>query len=88
MTQRFFRVRAEEYEQWRIWLEDQRGRPTLEPLQDVQRAEDGDVLIGVWAFHCDAPDTATAIAAMLSGGWGSEITEAEYRAAMPQPELP
>lgn len=86
---RFFKIHASPYEQTRLALDNQRqmppGETTYEPLATAPRTPDGDVLLAVRVEHCDLPDIALAIAAMFANGWGVEISEAEYRAAIPVP---
>ena len=87
MNQRFFLVKAERYEALRLTLDEQRGRPTLEPIADARRTSSGDVLLGVWDFHCEIPEHTAAIASMIANGWAQEISETTYYEAIPAVRL-
>lgn len=83
MNQRFFLVRADRYETLRLALDEQRGRPTLEPISDARKASSGEVLLGVWDFHCEIPEHKAAITSMIENGWAQEISESAYYATLP-----
>lgn len=91
VSQRCFKIHPEPYEQTRLSLDAQRemppGETTYEPLATAPRMPDGDVLLAVRAEHCDLPDIAAALAAMFANGWGVEISEDEYQAAIPMPSV-
>jgi hypothetical protein len=82
MTQRFFKVQPNPYEAVRRELALARGE-TLEPLETVRRAADGQVLLAAWSFHCEIPEIAAAILQMQDNAWGVEISETEYTQQLP-----
>lgn len=88
---KYFKIHAEPYEQTRLALDAERqmppGETTYDPLATAPKAPDGDVLLAVLDEHCDLPWIASALVAMFASGWGVEISEAEYTAAIPVPSV-
>lgn len=87
---RFFRISSHQaYESTRIALDAQRqiptGETTYEPLATAPKARNGDVLLAIRSVHCDLQDIASALAAMLTNGWGREIAADEYWGELPAP---
>jgi hypothetical protein len=85
---RYFKVRAQDYEQTRLALDQAAGfgphETVYEPLATAPLASDGDALISIRTEHCEMEPYAGAIASLLGGGSAIEITQAEYEAALPQ----
>lgn len=91
MSQRYFVIAPQPYETTRLALDAQRnvpsGETTYEPLATAPRTQDGRALLAVRAEHCQLPEIAAAIAAMLASGDGTEISEAEYVAFLPPAQV-
>lgn len=90
---RFFRITdTAAYESTRLAFDESRqvpaGETTYAPLAVAPRASNGDVMLAIRAAHCEMPDIAVALAAMIQNGWGSEVTESQYWTALPQPARP
>lgn len=89
---RYFKVQSQSYEQTRLALDEAVGfgpRETVyEPLATAPLAPDGDVLIGIRTEHCELEPYASAVASLLGSNAATEITEAEYEAALPPPVVP
>ena len=92
MTHRFFRASPEVYESLRAQIDAAWGYPTphtqtsIPPAAEQHKASDGDCIMGVKAEWLDWEPVATLMPHMLDLGAVVEISEAEYWAAMPEPE--
>ena len=89
---RFFIVEPTAYEQTRLSLDVAWGFPSgetsIEPLATAPKDANGNVLIAIRAIHCDMEPFKSAVEGLLASGAATEITQAEYEAALPQAELP
>jgi len=85
---RFFIVDPTAYEQTRLAMDAAwpfpAGETSIEPVATAPKEANGNVLIGIRAMHCDMEPFQSAIASLLGGGSATEITQAEYEAALPQ----
>jgi len=91
---RFFRCVAGDaaYEQARLALDAAWGHPTpdgltltcIEPAATAPRDKQGRIVLSVQDAFAEFPAAAEMLPAMLQSGAVAEITEAEYRAALPQ----
>lgn len=88
---RFFSSTDAVYEQARsvldaAWsLPNDKGTTTcIDPADVAPRDADGRVLLAVDDVFCEYPAAAQLLELMLGTGNAAEITEAEYRAALPQ----
>lgn len=93
---RFFRIASDAvYEQTRLHLDSVWGHgfgtgtlTCVEPAATAPRDTQGRVLLAVRAEFCEYEAVAAMLPQLLASGAVQEITEAEYRAALPQPTLP
>ena len=90
-TNRFFRVPTPVYEQVRAGLDAEwqhpNGRADTCMVPSDQAVRDGeDVLCAVHVEMCEWPSVATTIAHLLATNTITEITEADYFAALPPTE--
>ena len=89
---RCFIVKPTAYEQARIAVDAAWGFPegetSIEPLATAPKDASGQVLIAIRAMHCDMEPFKSAVEGLLAGGAATEITQAEYEAALPQAEGP
>ena len=92
MTHRFFKASPDLYESLRAQIDAAWGYPTphtqtsIPPAAEQHKASDGDCIMGVKAEWLDWEPVATLMPQMLDLGAVVEISEAEYWAAMPEPE--
>jgi hypothetical protein len=90
-TNRFFRVPAPVYEQVRAGLDAEwqhpngRAETCMVPSDQAVR-DSGDVLCPVHVEMCDWPSVAGILAQLLGSETITEITEADYFAALPPTE--
>jgi hypothetical protein len=93
MTHRFFKASPDVYESLRSEIDAAWGYPTeytqtcIPPAAEQFKAADGDCIMGVKAEWCGWEPVATLLPEMIAAGLINEISEAEFWAAMPQPEL-
>lgn len=91
MNQRFFRANENAYELARTALDAAWGLPShgqltcIEPAATAPRGADGQVYLATWDTFCDYVAAAEMLPQLLSSGAVTEITEAEYRAAVESP---
>jgi hypothetical protein len=89
---RYFTVEADAYEQARFAVDAAWGfsetETSIEPLATAPKDQSGQVLIAIRTVHCDMEPFKSAVEGLLGGGAATEITQAQYEAALPQPELP
>jgi len=92
MNSRFFTVEPTAYEQTRLNVDAAWGfsenETSIEPLATAPKDADGRVLIGIRTIHCDMEPFKSAVDGLLASGSATEITQAQYEAALPQSELP
>lgn len=94
MTFRFLKAGPSVYESMRAQVDAAWGYPTAHTQTAIPQAADqnkdasGDCIIGVKAEWCEWEPVATLLPQMIAAGQIKEITEAEYWASMPQPDLP
>jgi hypothetical protein len=85
---RYFKVQPQSYEQTRLALDQAAGfgphETVYEPLATAPLAPDANALIGIRAEHCELEPYASAVASLLGSNAATEITQAEYEAALPQ----
>lgn len=90
MSNRFFKVTPQDYEQTRLALDQAAGfgphETVYEPLATAPLAPDGDVLISIRSEHCELEPYASAVTSLLDSNAATEITQAEYEAALPSSE--
>lgn len=91
MNQRFFRGDAATYESIRLSLDeawglpDDRGTVTcIAPAAEAPKDSRGRALLAVHAEFATWEPAATLLPQLLASGAVAEISEAEYRAALPQ----
>lgn len=91
MSQRFFRGDAATYEQIRATLDaawelpNDRGTVTcIAPAATAPTDSQGRVMLAVAAEFATWEPAATLLPELLASGAATEITEAQYRAALPQ----
>lgn len=91
-TNQFFTVEPTAYEQTRLAMDSAwpfpQGETSIEPLATAPKASNGNALIGIRTMHCNMEPFRSAIAALLDSNAATEITQAEYEAALPQAEMP
>ena len=87
MASRFFRADPDAYESNRLALDAAQqlppGETTYTPLEFAHRDSDGNPVLSIRVMHCDRQPYKGAIEAALASGDMVEITEEDYRAAMP-----
>lgn len=89
MSQRFFRSSPVVYESMRTQLDAAFGYPdgvtetVWLPVGDALRDAAGRCLLAVHGESCQRPAVATVLPGLLASGAVEEVTEADYRAAMP-----
>lgn len=94
MTHRFLKATPAVYEAMRSQIDAAWGYPTeytetcMPPASSQHKASDGDCIIGVKAEWCEWEPVATLLPQMLSSSQIEEISESEYWAEMPTPDLP
>lgn len=94
MTHRFFKASSEVYDAMRSQIDAAWGYPTIHTqtcipsAADQHKATDGDCVLGVKAEWCEWEPVATLLPQMLSSSQIEEISESEYWAEMPTPDLP
>lgn len=94
MTHRFLKASPEVYEAMRAQVDASWGYPTehtqtsIPPAAEQNKDSDGDCIIGVKSEWCEWEPVATLLPQMIAAGQIEEITEVEYWAALPQPDLP
>lgn len=92
MTHRFFKAAPAVYEAVRAQVDAAWGYPTaytqtaIPPAAEQNKAADGDCLIGVKIEWTTWEPVATVLPQLLAAGQIAEISEADYWAAMQQPE--
>lgn len=92
MTHRFFRAAPVVYEAIRAQVDAAWGYPTertqtcIPPASEQHKAGDGECIIGVKVEWTTWEPVATLLPQLLAAGQIVEISEADYWAAMPQPE--
>lgn len=64
------------------------GETVYEPLANAPKTDNGDALIAIRTEHCQVEPYKSAVESMLASGDATEITQAEYEAALPQSKLP
>lgn len=91
MSQRFFRSDEATYEGIRQTLDEAWGLPNgagtvtcIQPAATAPRDGQGRVVLAVDAAFCDYTVAVDLLPQLLASGAVAEITEAEYRAALPQ----
>ena len=91
MSQRFFRSDAATYESIRQTLDEAWGLPNgsgtvtcIQPAATAPKDSQGRVVLAVDAAFCDYTVAADLLPQLLASGAVAEITEAQYRAALPQ----
>lgn len=91
MIQRFFRSEAATYENIRQTLDEAWGLPNtagtvtcIQPAATAPKDSQGRVVLAVDATFCDYTVAVDLLPQLLASGDVDEITEAEYRAALPQ----
>lgn len=89
---RFFRAAPAVYEQVRVHLDAAWGNPSLdgtitciEPETTAPHDAQGRVVLAVHDEFCQYSVAVDMLPQLLASGAVEEITEAEYRAAMPDP---
>ncbi|MFM8735389.1 MAG: hypothetical protein ACKOC8_09365 [Pirellulales bacterium] len=89
---RFFRGSPAIYEQVRQSLDSAWGNPSengtvtcIEPEATAPHDNQGRVLLGVNNEFCEFPAVAEILPQLLASGAVEEISEATYRASLPQP---
>ena len=89
---RYFCSQPAVYEQVRATLDAIWGNPSpngtrtcIEPEPTAPHDSQGRVLLAVCDEFCDFPAVAEMLPQLLASGAVQEITEATYRAALPQP---
>ena len=89
---RYFRVLPQDYEQARLAVDAAWGFPagetSIEPLATAPRYQSGQVLIAIRTVHCDLEPFKSAVEGLLANSDATEITQAEYEAALPAPVMP
>ena len=91
MTHRFLKASPAVYESMRLQIDAAWGYPTphtetcIPTAADQFKAADGDCIMGVKVEWCEWEPVATLLPQMLAAGVVTEISEADYWAAMPQP---
>lgn len=89
---RYFKVQPLSYEQTRFALDQAAGfgshETVYEPLATAPKDSNGQVLIAIRTVHCDMEPYKSAVEGLLVSGAATEITQAEYEAALPAPSLP
>jgi hypothetical protein len=90
MNSRFFTVEPNAYEQTRLAVDAAWGfsatETSIEPLATAPKDSNGQALIAIRAMHCDMEPFKSAVEGLLASEAAAEITQAEYEAALPQPE--
>jgi hypothetical protein len=88
--QRYFQVEPTAYEQARLAVDAAWGFPagetSIEPLATAPKDANGQVFIAIRAMHCDMEPFKSAVEGLLASGAATEVAQAEYEAALPQPE--
>lgn len=88
--QRYFRATDAVYEQVRLTLDAAWGHPRggtitcIEPAATSPRDQQGHIVLAVEQAFAEYPAAAAMLEFMLGTGQATEITEAEYRAAVQQ----
>ena len=89
---RFFKVAPAAYEQTRKAIDIawgfEFGETSIEPLATAPKNSNGNVLIAIRAMHSEMEPFKSAVDGLLASGAATEITQAQYEAALPQSELP
>jgi hypothetical protein len=91
MNQRFFRAEENAYELARATLDAAWGLPShgqltcIEPAATAPRGSDSQVYLATWNTFCDYEAAAAMLQQLIGSGAATEITEAEYRAAVESP---
>jgi len=85
---RYFRsINPQAYEATRLALDAAvpmpQGETVYEPLGTAPKADNGHVLIAIRTEHCQIEPYKSAVESMLTSGDATEITQAEYEAALP-----
>lgn len=92
MEQRYFNVNASAYEQTRLAMDAAwpfpEGETSIEPLATAPKDTNGNALVAIRSVHCGMEPFQSAIASLLASGDATEITQADYEAALPQEEMP
>jgi hypothetical protein len=85
---RFFTVDPTAYEQTRLAMDAAwpfpAGETSIEPLATAPKNQSGNVLIAIRTVHCDMEPFKSAVESLLGSNAATEITQAEYEAALPQ----
>lgn len=91
MSQRYFRSDAATYESVRHTLDLAWGLPNgagtvtcVQPAATAPTDSQGRVILAVDAAFCDYTVAADLLPQLLASGAVAEITEAQYRASLPQ----
>lgn len=86
---RYFQCNANAYESTRLALDSAVPMPqnetVYEPLATAPKTSNGGVLIAIRTEHCQVEPYKSAVESMLASGGATEITQAQYEAAIPQP---
>jgi hypothetical protein len=89
---RYFTVEANAYEQTRLAVDAAWGfsetETSIEPLATAPKDQSGNVLIAIRAVHCDMEPFKSAVEGLLASGAATEITQADYEAALLASVLP
>lgn len=88
---RFFKSDAATYEQMRLSLDATWGHgegtgtiTCFEPAATAPRGSDGLLVLAVRAEFCEYEAVSSLLPSLMASGAVVEISEAEYRASMPQ----
>jgi hypothetical protein len=94
IPQRYFRSTEQVYEAIRAQLDAAWGHAPgggtetcYEPAVTAPHDPEGRVLLAVRAAFCEYPAVAELLPDLLAGGAVEEISESQYRAALPQPPV-
>ena len=93
MTHRFLKASPAVYEQVRAQIDAAWGYPTaytatsIPTAAEQHKAADGDCIMGVTTEWTTWEPVATVLPQLIAAGAVVELTEAQYWAAMPQPEF-
>lgn len=89
---RHFQVEPTAYEQARLALDSAWkfpvGETSIDPLAIAPKNSNGYALIAIRIVHCEMEPFKSAVEGLLESGAATEITQAQYEAALPQSELP
>lgn len=93
---RYFRSTDAVYESVRAQLDAAWGYPNAEtktqtaipPADECPHDDQGRVYLAISAAYCDYVLPSQMLPELLSSGTVEEISAAEYRASIPQPEMP